>query len=73
MLEKINILDHGRYEEKVKILKNIFISVGLSIFLFAITFVLYLNFSKGCWFGLILKSWWSILLSDSSSVVLHGS
>lgn len=45
MLEKINILNHERYEEKVKIAKNIFISIGFSIFLFAITFVLYLNFS----------------------------
>ncbi|MGD2090809.1 MAG: sulfatase-like hydrolase/transferase [Candidatus Aminicenantes bacterium] len=45
MLEKINILEYGRYEEKVNIVKNIFISLGFSIFLFAITFALYLNFS----------------------------
>lgn len=45
MLEKINLLDYGRYEEKANILKNIFISSGFSIFLFIITFVLYLNFS----------------------------
>ncbi|UCH93926.1 MAG: sulfatase-like hydrolase/transferase [Candidatus Aminicenantes bacterium] len=45
MLEKIRILDHSRREEQPKIVKNILISVGFSIFLFALTFVLYLNFS----------------------------
>lgn len=67
MLEKINILDHGRNEEKVKIIKNILISVGFSIFLFAITFVLYLNFS---YMGVRNKEMEAIIFSNFKGLLV---
>lgn len=67
MLEKIKILDYGRFEEKVKILKNIFISVGFSIFLFTITFVLYLNFS---YMGVRNKEMETIIFSNFKGLLV---
>jgi arylsulfatase A-like enzyme len=68
MLEKINVLDYGRYEEKADILKNIFIGVGFSLFLFIITFVLYLNFS---YMGARNKEIETILFSDFKGLLVR--
>lgn len=43
MLEKINIVDHA--QSKKTIGKNLLVSVGFSVFLFLITYLLYLDFS----------------------------
>jgi len=45
MLEKIEILEHGRSKAKSKPLKNIIVSIVFSFIIFLTTFILYLNFS----------------------------
>lgn len=67
MLEKINTLNHERYEEKVNILNNILISGGFSIFLFAITFALYLNFS---YMGVRNKEMENIIFSNFKGLLV---
>lgn len=67
MLEKINILDYGRYKEQTSIIKNILISIGFSVFLFAITFVLYLNFS---YMGVRNKEMETIIFSNFKGLLV---
>jgi arylsulfatase A-like enzyme len=67
MLEKINTMNHEHYKEKVNILKNILISAGFSIFLFAITFALYLNFS---YMGVRNKEMENIIFSNFKELLV---
>lgn len=43
MLEKIKIIDHARCEKIIR--KNLLVSLGFSLFLFLITYLLYMDFS----------------------------